>query len=79
MNNIAIALIKLYSFLLSPLMGNQCRFHPSCSNYALLAYQQYNFFQATYLMMRRLLRCQPFAKGGIDYPKLKVSKKSEKF
>lgn len=63
---IFIVLIKLYRYLLSPLMGNQCRFHPTCSVYAEQAFQRYSCFSALFLTIKRLARCQPFSKGGID-------------
>ncbi len=55
-----------------------CRFHPSCSNYAIQAYENYNFFYATILTMWRILRCNPFNKGGYDpIPKYKKILKEE--
>ena len=49
-----------------------CRYHPSCSNYALDAYKNYNIFYATWLSLWRILRCNPFSKGGYDpIPKFK--------
>lgn len=68
----AIVLIKFYSFVLSPmkiaLFGAhaRCKFEPSCSEYALIAFKKHNFFYAFYLTIRRILRCNPFSKGGID-------------
>jgi putative membrane protein insertion efficiency factor len=61
-----IALIKLYQFTLSPFMGGQCRFHPTCSWYALEAYHKYGPIRGTWLTLRRLLRCHPFNPGGYD-------------
>lgn len=48
------------------MMQNRCRFYPSCSAYALEAFQTYGFFKAFYLTIKRLLRCQPLCKGGVD-------------
>lgn len=49
-----------------------CRYHPSCSNYALDAYKNYNIFYASLLSLWRILRCNPFSKGGYDpIPKFK--------
>jgi len=49
-----------------------CKYHPSCSNYALDAYKNYNIFYATWLTIWRILRCNPFSKGGYDpIPKFK--------
>lgn len=61
-----IALIKLYQFTLSPLLGRQCRFHPTCSWYGLEAYRRFGAAKGTRLTMRRLARCHPFSKGGYD-------------
>lgn len=63
---IAIAFIKVYKRLISPLLGDRCRFYPTCSQYALEAFTKYGFFKGTYLSVKRLLRCNPFCKGGID-------------
>ena len=49
-----------------------CRYHPTCSNYAIDAYENYNFFKASLLTLWRILRCNPFSKGGFDpIPKFK--------
>ena len=59
-------LIRGYQLTLSPLIGNQCRFHPTCSNYALLAVAQHGALRGSGLALRRLLRCHPFHAGGFD-------------
>lgn len=64
--NLSIAFMRLYRFAISPLYGQVCRYHPSCSRYALEAYQQHGFVRATALTMWRLLRCNPWSHGGID-------------
>ena len=62
-----ILLIKFYRRYISGLFGHgKCKFTPTCSEYAILAYQKYNFFKASYLVIWRLLRCNPFGKGGYD-------------
>lgn len=67
MNKIIISLINFYRRNISPMLGsNKCRFTPTCSQYALEAYTKYNFFKATYLSIWRILRCNPFNKGGYD-------------
>lgn len=65
-NAIPIALIRFYQFALSPYLGGSCRFHPSCSNYGLEAFKTHNFFTALGLTIWRILRCNPFVKGGYD-------------
>ena len=61
-----LALIYAYRLTLSPLLGGHCRFHPTCSQYALDAYREHSPLRATLLTARRLLRCHPFRKGGYD-------------
>jgi hypothetical protein len=65
-NEIPILLIKFYQAFLSPMLGSSCRYYPTCSSYALEAFQRHNFFYASWLMVWRILRCNPFAKGGFD-------------
>lgn len=47
-------------------MGNSCKFYPSCSNYAIEAFQKRGVFAGIYLTTKRILRCNPFSKGGYD-------------
>ncbi len=61
-----IWLIRLYRLTLSPVLGGQCRFHPSCSVYALDVCRTFSPPVACWLIARRLLRCQPFGGSGID-------------
>jgi putative membrane protein insertion efficiency factor len=61
-----LAAIYAYRFTLGPLLAGNCRFHPSCSQYALDAYREHNPLRATWLTARRLLRCHPLVKGGYD-------------
>lgn len=66
MKYICIKLIKLYQKYISPSLKPRCRFYPTCSAYALEAFQTYGFFKGTYLSVRRILKCHPFHKGGFD-------------
>lgn len=66
LNNIFIKIIKMYQKYISPLSIPKCRFYPTCSNYGIQAYKKYNFFKATILVIFRILRCNPFSKGGYD-------------
>jgi len=66
MNKLMIKLINLYQKYLSKYLGGSCKYLPTCSNYAKEAYEKHNFFYATYLMIWRILRCNPFSKGGYD-------------
>lgn len=63
---LAINLIHGYRYLLSPWIGNQCRFYPSCSHYAEEAINTHGFINGGYLSGRRLLKCHPWHPGGID-------------
>lgn len=61
-----ILLIRTYQLLLSPLLGNHCRFYPSCSHYAVEAIERHGPWRGSQLAVRRLLRCHPWHPGGID-------------
>jgi hypothetical protein len=66
MQLILITLIKLYRYLISPWLGQHCRFEPSCSAYALTALERYGAVKGTLLTIRRLSRCHPWHTGGFD-------------
>ncbi len=66
MARVLIALIKLYQFMLSPWVGNSCRFTPTCSQYAIEALRKHGALRGSWLMTRRLLRCHPWHPGGHD-------------
>jgi len=61
-----IAIIKFYKYFISPLLGSNCRFYPSCSSYSLEALQRHGAIIDSYLTLKRLLKCHPFHQGGID-------------
>ncbi|MBQ8570480.1 MAG: membrane protein insertion efficiency factor YidD [Kiritimatiellae bacterium] len=63
---LAILLIKFYKIAISPLLGANCRFYPTCSTYGIEALQQYGFIKGIWLIFRRLLRCRPFGPHGYD-------------
>jgi len=66
MRYLLIAVLRLYRFFISPLYGQVCRYHPSCSAYALQAVTEYGAIRGSWLAARRLLRCHPWAAGGYD-------------
>jgi uncharacterized protein len=59
-------LVRAYIVLLSPFFGGACKFYPSCSNYAREAIERHGARRGTLLAFKRLLRCHPFTRGGID-------------
>lgn len=67
MRNIPIFFIKIYKKIISPLFPPRCRYYPTCSNYSIEAFKKHGFFKGLILSIWRLLRCNPFSKGGIDY------------
>ena len=66
-----ILLIRVYQWTLSPLMGNVCRFEPSCSRYTIECIRIHGAFTGIWLGFRRVLRCHPFNPGGYDPPPLR--------
>jgi len=66
MQTVLIALLRFYKLAVSPMLGNRCRFYPSCSDYAREAIQYHGAARGTYLAVRRVCRCHPFSAGGID-------------
>lgn len=61
-----ILLVKSYQVLISPLLGNNCRFYPSCSSYMIQAIEQKGVIKGVFLGVKRLLKCHPWNEGGID-------------
>jgi len=59
-------IVKGYQLALSPFFGQQCRFHPTCSQYAIEALEQHGAIRGFYYTVRRLLRCNPWHAGGYD-------------
>ena len=68
MARIAILIIRFYQKYISRyiFLGRNCRFYPTCSQYSIEAYKKYGFFKGTFLTIHRILRCNPFNKGGYD-------------
>ncbi|MGH3119007.1 MAG: membrane protein insertion efficiency factor YidD [Gaiellales bacterium] len=67
MNRLAIIPVRLYRILVSPLLGRRCKYHPSCSQYALDAFEEFGLVRGAVLAGWRLLRCNPWSHGGVDY------------
>lgn len=72
---VSIWFIKIYKLTLSPFIGRECRFEPTCSDYAIDALKEYGFFKGSYLAFMRIIRCNPFSQGGYD-PVMKEEKDS---
>lgn len=75
MKHIFIVIIRAYQKCISPMLGNNCKFHPTCSQYAIDALRIHGFFKGTALAIWRILRCNPWGKGGVDYVPEKREKK----
>lgn len=61
-------LFLFYKKAISPYTGAQCKFFPTCSEYFLLAVKKYGYCRGVWKTLGRLLRCNPFTKGGVDWP-----------
>jgi putative membrane protein insertion efficiency factor len=63
---IVIVLLRIYRYLISPLLGQKCRFFPSCSCYAQTAIENHGVLRGGWLTLKRILRCHPLHEGGFD-------------
>jgi uncharacterized protein len=64
---LGIGAVRLYRVTLGLLGAGHCKYHPSCSQYAIDAFREYGFFKGAALAAWRLLRCNPWSRGGVDY------------
>ena len=69
---VMIGLIYLYKFLISPMLGRNCRFYPSCSSYILISIKEWGLFYGTWLGIKRICRCRPKGKCGEDFVPLNI-------
>jgi putative membrane protein insertion efficiency factor len=69
MRHVVALPIYAYRVLVSPLLGQRCKYHPSCSCYALDALREFGVLRGLVLAGWRLLRCNPWSHGGVDYPR----------
>ncbi len=63
-----VGAVRVYQWTLSPLLGPHCRFHPTCSQYFILAVEKYGVIRGTLRGLARIARCHPFHPGGDDPP-----------
>lgn len=70
MKKIPLLIIYIYKKVVSPFLGPNCRYYPSCSDYSRECFEKLSIFKALWYSCKRILSCHPFSKGGIDYPKI---------
>ena len=66
MKRVVLALLRAYQYLIRPLLGANCRFYPSCSDYAREAVERHGVLSGSWLALKRLARCHPYHPGGFD-------------
>jgi uncharacterized protein len=66
MKFILVALIRLYQWTIAPVIGQTCRFYPSCSHYGVEALQKHGALKGTWLTLKRICKCHPWNPGGVD-------------
>ena len=66
MNKLLVWILRAYQLVLSPMLGQNCRFYPSCSSYAIEAIRTHGSARGSFLAARRVCRCHPWNDGGLD-------------
>jgi hypothetical protein len=66
MKRLLLAFVKAYRYAISPMLGSNCRYHPSCSDYAVEAIERHGAGKGLWLAMKRIGRCHPWSAGGFD-------------
>ncbi|MFP5450346.1 MAG: membrane protein insertion efficiency factor YidD [Thermoleophilia bacterium] len=69
MRSLLVAPIRGYQRFISPMFPRRCKYHPTCSEYAVGVVREYGAIRGTVLAAWRLLRCNPWSRGGVDYPR----------
>ncbi|MDH3227935.1 MAG: membrane protein insertion efficiency factor YidD [Thermoleophilia bacterium] len=69
MRTVFVFMVRVYQRMISPFFGPRCKYHPSCSEYAAQAIDEFGAGKGSVLAGWRLLRCNPMSRGGVDYPK----------
>jgi uncharacterized protein len=67
MRYVGVAFVHVFRWTVRPFLHGRCKYHPSCSQYAIDAFKQYGLFKGAVLAGWRLLRCNPWSRGGVDY------------
>ena len=67
LRSIAVAPLRFYQRAISPALPQRCKYHPSCSHYAVAAIRRYGILRGSVLAAWRLLRCNPWSDGGVDF------------
>lgn len=77
LTNFAIFLVRIYQTFISPIIGGRyhCKFHPRCSDYSIEVLKNFGILKGSYLTIKRILKCNPFSKGGVDLPPTKSKEK----
>ena len=80
LTHILIKLIKVYKFLISPLLGNSCRYFPTCSDYSIEALKTFGFFKGSYKSLKRIISCHPIKLlgGGEGFDPVNKDMKAKK-
>ena len=68
LRSVAVAPVRLYQRAISPALPARCKYHPSCSEYAVQAVRRFGILRGLVLAAWRLLRCNPWSHGGVDFP-----------
>ncbi|MBX3686165.1 MAG: membrane protein insertion efficiency factor YidD [Rhodocyclaceae bacterium] len=66
MKTVLLALLRFYQYAISPMLGRNCRYHPTCSAYAVEAVERHGALKGGWLALKRVARCHPFKPGGYD-------------
>lgn len=74
---VLIFLVRIYQACISPLTGPRCRFHPTCSSYAIQAIERFGAFKGSWMALKRLIKCQPFTKSGFYDPVPEICHKKD--
>lgn len=66
LKKLALLLLKFYKIFISPVLGSNCRFYPTCSHYTYQAIEKHGLIKGVFLGFKRILKCNPFHPGGVD-------------